>query len=90
MMRVEAGVAALAGDLTLANASQWLAEGETALNQGVAIFDLAGIGHLDSAALSLLLSLRRRGEAAGSAIEFRNIPDSLISLAKLYGVAEQI
>jgi phospholipid transport system transporter-binding protein len=90
MMRVESGVVVLDGDLTLANASQWLAQGEAALLQGVATFDLAGIGLLDSSALSLLLSLRRRAEAAGSAIEFRNIPDSLASLAKLYGVADQI
>ena len=90
MLRVEAGVAVLDGDLTLANASQWLAEGEAALTQGVVAFDLAGLGQLDSSALSLMLSLRRRAEAAGSSIEFRNLPDSLISLAKLYGVDDQI
>lgn len=90
MMRVEADVARLEGDLTLANARQWLAEGEAALQQGVATFDLAGIGHLDSAALSLLLCLRRRAEAAGSRVEFRNLPESLSSLATLYGVDEQI
>jgi phospholipid transport system transporter-binding protein len=90
MMRLEEGVAWLEGELTLGNASGWLREGETALQQGIAVFDLAGIGQLDSSALSLLLSLRRRAEAAGSNIEFRNIPDSLASLAKLYGVADQI
>ena len=90
MMRVEAGVAVLDGDLTLANASQCLAEAEAAMKQGVAAFDLAGIGNLDSSALSLMLSLRRRAEAAGITIEFRNIPESLASLAELYGVAEQI
>ena len=90
MMRVEAGVALLAGDLTLGNASDWLAEGEAALKQGVVIFDLSGVGPLDSSALSLLLSLRRRAQAAGSRIEFRQLPESLVSLAKLYGVADQI
>jgi phospholipid transport system transporter-binding protein len=90
MIRVEGGVAVLDGDLTLANASQWLVQGEAALKQGVASFDLAGLGQLDSSALSLMLSLRRRAEAAGSAIEFHNMPDSLVSLAKLYGVADQI
>ncbi|PIV89383.1 MAG: NTP-binding protein, partial [Hydrogenophilales bacterium CG17_big_fil_post_rev_8_21_14_2_50_63_12] len=81
MIHVEAGVALFDGDLTLANASQWLAQGEAALKQGTATFDLARLGHLDSSALSLLLSLRRRAEASGSAIEFRNIPESLASLA---------
>ncbi len=90
MMRVEADVALLAGDLLLGNASDWLAQGETALQQGVVIFDLSGLGQLDSSALSLLLSLRRRAQAAGSRLEFRHLPESLASLAKLYGVADQI
>ena len=89
-MRVEAGVASLEGDLTLANASQWLAEGETALSQGALAFDLAGVTHLDSSALSLMLSLRRRAMAAGQTLEFRNLPASITSLAKLYGVSDQI
>ena len=89
-MRVEADVALLAGDLLLGNASDWLAQGEAALQQGVVIFDLSGLGQLDSSALSLLLSLRRRAQAAGSRLEFRHLPESLASLAKLYGVADQI
>jgi phospholipid transport system transporter-binding protein len=90
MLHVDAGVAVLDGDLILANASHWLVQGEAALQQGAVTFDLAGLGQIDSAALSLILSLRRRAEAAGSSIEFRNLPDSLISLAKLYGVDDQI
>ncbi len=90
MMRIEGGVAVLTGDVTLSNAKRWLAEGETALKQGVTAFDMAAVGQLDSAALSLMLSLRRRAEAAGSRIEFSNLPVSLVSLAKLYGVDDQI
>lgn len=90
MLHVEAGVALLEGDLNLANASQWLEQGEAALKAGATVFDLARIGHIDSAALSLMLSLRRRAQTAGSHIEFHNTPDSLTSLADLYGVTEQI
>ncbi len=90
MMQVEAGVARLEGDLTLSNASLWLAESEAVLRAGTQIFDMANIGQLDSSALSLMLSLRRRAQAAGSAVEFRNIPENLASLAKLYGVDDQI
>ena len=71
MMRVDAGVASLEGDLTLANATQWLAEGEAAMSQGALAFDLAGVAHLDSSALSLLFSLRRRADAVGKTLEFR-------------------
>ncbi len=90
MIRIEDGVAHLDGDLTLANVSQWLTAGESALREGALTFDLARIGQLDSSALSLMLSLRRRAQAAGSAVAFRHIPESLASLAKLYGVDDQI
>jgi len=85
-MLMEDGVEHLGGDLTLANASRLLAESATALDENARAFDLSGIGQVDSSALSLLLSIRRRRADA----EFRNIPDSLLSLAKLYGVAELI
>lgn len=87
-MRVEAGVAMLEGDLLLDNVTRFLAEAETALADGATAFDLSGVGHMDSSALSLLLSLRRR--TVGKPLEFRNLPESLTSLAKLYGIAEQI
>lgn len=90
MIRTESCIAHMEGDLTLHNAKPWLAEAEKALQQGATTFDLTGLGQLDSAAISLLLSLRRRAQAAHKSIEFRNIPDSLTSLAKLYGVADQI
>lgn len=90
MLSMEAGLARFVGDVNLSNARDWLTQGETALNQGVTVFDLAGMGQLDSSALSLLLSLRRRAQQTGLAVEFRNIPPSLASLADLYGVTEQL
>ncbi len=90
MLRVEDGVALLDGDLILANARQWLEQGEAALQEGVTVFDLEGLGNLDSSALSLMLSLRRRAQSSGVRIEFRHTPESLASLAELYGVTEQI
>ncbi len=86
-MRVEAGVAMLAGDLVLDNATRLLAEGEAAIGAGSTIFDLTGVGRMDSSALSLLLALRRR--ANGKSLQFRNMPDSLTSLARLYGIDDQ-
>lgn len=87
-MRVEAGIAAFEGDLTLDNATRLLAEADSALGQGAAVFDLSRVGQMDSSALSLMLSLRRR--AGSKPIEFRAVPESLSSLAKLYGIADQI
>lgn len=86
-MRVEAGVAAFEGDLVLDNATRLLAEAEAALAEGATVFDLSRVGNMDSSALSLMLSLRRR--AAGKPLEFRAVPESLGSLAALYGIADQ-
>jgi len=87
-MRVHEGVAAFEGDLILDQASRLLAEAEAALAQGARVFDFSRVGHMDSSALSLMLSLRRR--AADRPVEFRAVPESLSSLAKLYGIADQL
>jgi len=89
-MRVEAGVAVLVGDLILDNATRMLAEGERAILAGTRVFDLSGVKKMDSSALSLLLALRRSGlkNAVGNDLQFRNVPESLTSLARLYGIAD--
>jgi len=86
-MRVEAGVGILEGDLVLDSATRLLAEGEAAIDAGAKAFDLSGVGRLDSSALSLLLAFKRR--AAANALQFRNVPESLSSLARLYGIDNQ-
>lgn len=52
------------------------------------VIDLAQVESVDSAAVSLLLSWLRRAQRNNVAISFANIPDNLLSLARLYGVAE--
>jgi phospholipid transport system transporter-binding protein len=89
-MRVEDGVAYPEGALTLKEASGALLDGEQALAQGVALFDLARVTQVDSSALSLILSWQRSAQASSHTIGFRNIPDSLHSLARLYGLADLI
>jgi phospholipid transport system transporter-binding protein len=82
-----AGVVMLEGDLVLDNATRLLAAGEAAINAGSTVFDLAGVGRMDSSALSLLLALRRRAD--GKTLQFKNVPENLTSLARLYGIADQ-
>jgi phospholipid transport system transporter-binding protein len=87
-LRVEGKAAYLEGDLTLGQASRLLAEGKAAIEAGVGRFDLSGVGQMDSSAISLLLGLRRFAEAKGQGIEIQSLSESLLSLAKLYGVSE--
>jgi phospholipid transport system transporter-binding protein len=89
-MRVEDGVAYPEGSMTLADAAGQLEAGCAAVAQGVGVFDLAAVGQLDSAALSLLLAWRRQAQARGLAFGIRNVPDSIHALAQLYGVDELI
>ena len=55
---------------------------------GELVVDLGKVEAVDSAAVSLLLSWIRRAQLNKVVISFANVPDNLLSLARLYGVAE--
>jgi phospholipid transport system transporter-binding protein len=57
-------------------------------SDGALVIDLKQVESVDSAAVSLLLSWLRRAQGKQVALAFANIPDNLLSLARLYGVAE--
>ena len=46
----------------------------------------AGRAHADSAALAVLLALKRRAAAEGTSLAFASVPDSVVSLARVYGI----
>jgi len=50
------------------------------------VVDCAGIAAVDSAAVAVLLALKRRAVGEGRTIIFANVPPSLVALARLYGV----
>jgi phospholipid transport system transporter-binding protein len=50
--------------------------------------DCGGIGAVDSAAVAVLLALRRRAAAENQPLSFANVPEALTVLAGLYGVEE--
>ena len=52
--------------------------------------DFAGIDAVDSAAVALLLEWRRQAGRRGKTLQFVNLPENLIALARLYGVEELI
>lgn len=89
-MRVENSVAFPEGAMTLLEGERLLREGEQALAQGVMAFDLTQVTQVDSTAVSLLLAWRRRAQDRARPLDFRNIPDSLHSLTRLYGLADLV
>lgn len=89
-MRIEDAVAYPEGCLTLKEAGAVLLEGSDAMANGVATFDLASVTQVDSSALSLLLSWQREAQRRSQPLSFRNIPDSLLSLTRLYGLDDLI
>ncbi len=79
----------LAGALTIANAVALCEEGKQQLN-GDMVIDLTGVTEVDSTALSVLFEWRRAAREKNSRVSFRNLPDSMKSLAALYGVADLV
>ena len=52
------------------------------------VVDAEGLGQFDSSALAVLLALRRDADGLGLAFAVAGMPQSLASLARLYGIAE--
>jgi phospholipid transport system transporter-binding protein len=72
--------------LTLQTARAALEQGCAAIRAGQAVFDLGAVKAVDSSAVAVLLAWQRTAQKAGLVLSFRNLPESLLSLATLYGV----
>ena len=84
---------ALSGPVTLANVAEVLAEGRRHIqegrrreDEGVRVVDLAGVTEMDSALLALLLAWLRDARQRERPLEIANAPESLRTIARLYGV----
>jgi phospholipid transport system transporter-binding protein len=87
-MTREDGRIVLSGPVTLANVAQLLEEGRKHLADGAGTVDLSQVTELDSSALALLLAWLRDAKAAGRTIAFAKLPESLQTIARLYGVED--
>ena len=86
MIRRDGARIALSGPVTLANVAALLDEGRKHLAEGVRTVDLAEVTELDSALLALLLAWLREAKASERTLTFANLPESLRTIARLYGV----
>lgn len=78
----------LSGPLTLQTVKGLYDRGLQADGSTSLVIDLAQVEAVDSSGVSLLLSWLREAQRSNIALSFSNIPHNLMSLAKLYGVAD--
>jgi len=84
-----AGSWLLQGELGFQSVSAVLRDAGTRM-QGEArlVVDLKGVTRADSAGLALLVEWLRESENAGNEIVFVNVPDQLLSIARVCGLNE--
>lgn len=78
----------VAGPVTMLSAATLKPAGEAAVAAGAAVIDLGGVTEADSAALAVLFAWLRTAQQAGRPLSIISAPDSLRTLATLYGVAD--
>lgn len=74
--------------MTLAVATALLAEGEAAIAANASSFDLTSVTEMDSSCLAVVFGWTRAAITAGKPIHLLNLPQNLLSLAAVYGVAD--
>jgi phospholipid transport system transporter-binding protein len=87
MIRREGSRMVLGGPVTLANVAGVLEEGRRCLAEGVRSVDLAEVSELDSSLLALLIAWKREAGRRAQELDFVNLPESLQTIARLYGVS---
>lgn len=80
----------VSGALLVDNANALLSQSSALSMAGETLVDFSAVTDVDTAALGLIMEWQRRAAASNSKVIFSNLPDSLISLAALYGVTEFI
>ncbi len=80
----------VSGDVLVDNANLILSHSATFTMSGEIEVDFNAVGNVDTSALSLMLEWQRRAVAENCKIKFTNLPESLSSLADLYGIEDFI
>jgi phospholipid transport system transporter-binding protein len=88
MIEVSGERVVVSGPMTMAGAAVLLAEGEAAITNSAAVFDLAAVTDLDSSCLAVVFGWMRAARDAGKTVKLLNPPQNLLSLAEVYGVSD--
>jgi phospholipid transport system transporter-binding protein len=76
----------VSGPVTLANVAKLLDEGRLHFAEGAGAVDLGEVTEMDSALLAMLLAWLRDARAHKRELTIANPPESLQTIARLYGV----
>lgn len=80
----------VAGEILVDNANAVLNESRALEMANDLQVNFSAVTDVDTAALSFLIELQRRALASNVKVIFEHLPENLVSLAKLYGVADFI
>lgn len=90
MIEREANLCRLGGDVTLDTVPDLLEKIRPLVQSGIDTLDCTAINNVDSSALGLILACKREAAARQGGLKVTGLPQSLVSLASLYGIAEQL
>jgi phospholipid transport system transporter-binding protein len=74
------------GAMTMGAAAGLLSEGVALVSRPETIFDLAAVTEVDSSGLAVIFGWQRAAKQQNKSIRIANLPQSLRSLADVYGV----
>ncbi|WP_306606117.1 lipid asymmetry maintenance protein MlaB [Azonexus sp.] len=74
--------------MVMENARALLDSGRSLMAPGEVVFDLSSVEEADSSAVAVMLGWLRHAVLLRSTVCFVGVPAGVLSLAKLYGVAE--
>ena len=86
MIRRDGGRIIVSGAVTLANVASVMEEGRRHLDEGVSTVDLGEVTDMDSSLLAMLFAWLRDARAHQREVAFANLPESVQTIARLYGV----
>jgi phospholipid transport system transporter-binding protein len=86
MIRRESGRIVVSGPVMLGNVAAVLEEVRRHLEEGVRTVDLGEVTEMDSSLLAAMLAWLRDARQRGSDLTFTNLPESLRTIARLYGL----
>lgn len=90
MIQQQGNICQLSGDITLDTVPDILDQLRPLIQSGVDTLDCSDIQNVDSSALGLIFSCRREAQLKSQTLDITGLPQRLLNLASLYGVADQV